>query len=396
MKIKQIRVVNLDLPKQIPHSKPWRKSAIKSGTQRAFPINFYPEFSSHFGNVPGTNLENLLWVQAIAEDGTYGLGACNFGGPVAWLIDYFYAPLLKHKDVFAIEYLNDLMWRASQFFGSSGISSIAMSGIDLALWDLKGKLLDVPVYSLIGGPCRDKIKLYATSDDLDWAKTLGFKAFKVSNPVHYSMDQEGLNLAEEHISKSRDIVGHNVELMYNPVMSFNSEYALRIAEKLRPYNLRWLEEPLVPTDIDGLSYLKNAITWIPLASGEHHHGRQAFYQLIKNRVVDIVQPDIQWAGGLSEVIKIYHIAESAGISTIPHMGAGTPWGQHFAFSMPESLIAEYWMGSDPGIPLNEICPIPGMATPKDGYIIPSNAPGFGIDIPEKLIRNWDHTKIKNI
>ena len=78
------------------------------------------------------------------------------------------------------------------------------------------------------------------------------------------------------------------------------------------------------------------------------------------------------------------------------MGAGTPWGQHFALSMPESLMAEYWMGSDPGIPLDEICPIPGMPTPKDGYIIPSDAPGFGIDIPEKLIHNWDHSKIKNI
>ena len=288
------------------------------------------------------------------------------------------------------------MWRASQFFGSTGIASIAMSGIDLALWDLKGKLLDTPVYSLIGGPCRDKIKLYVTSDDLDWSKELGFKAFKVSNPAHYQMDQEGLNLAEEHIAKSREIVGENAELMYNPVMSFNSEYALRVAEKLRPYNLRWFEEPLIPTDIDGLLNLKKNMPWTPLASGEHHHGRQAFYQLIKNRAVDIVQPDIQWAGGLTEVIKIYHIAEAAGISTIPHTAAGTPWGQHFSISMPESLISEYWMGSDPGIALDEICPIPGMSTPKNGYVTPSNAPGFGIDIPEKYIQNWDHSKIKNI
>ncbi|CAI7993175.1 L-rhamnonate dehydratase [Geodia barretti] len=198
-----------------------------------------------------------------------------------------------------------------------GIATVAQSGIDLALWDLKGKLLEQPVYRLLGGPCRDKIDIYVTSDDLDWSMELGFHAFKVSNPVHYEEGIDGLNILDEHIGKARDMVGYDVELMYNPVMSFNVEFAIRVAERLRKYGLRWLEEPLIPTDLEGHIELKKAINWVPLATGEDHHGRHAFRQLIEHRAIDIAQPDLKWCGGLTEAVKIYTIAEAAGIATIP-------------------------------------------------------------------------------
>ena len=123
----------------------------------------------------------------------------------------------------AIEFLNDLMWRSTQLFGASGITAIAQSGVDLALWDLKGRLLKQPVYKLLGGPSREKVALYCTSDDLDWSKELGFRAFKVSNPVTYEMGTEGLHLLEQKIAKAREEVGPSAELMFNPVMSFNVE-----------------------------------------------------------------------------------------------------------------------------------------------------------------------------
>jgi L-rhamnonate dehydratase len=99
--------------------------------------------------------------------------------------------------------------------------------------------------------------------------------------------------------------------MFNPVMSFNVDFTLRLAERLRPYGLRWLEEPLMPSDLEGHIQLKRAITWSPLATGEDHHGRHAFRQLVEHRAVDIVQPDLKWSGGLSEVVKIYTIADDA-------------------------------------------------------------------------------------
>ena len=210
-------------------------------------------------------------------------------------------------------------------------------------------------------------------------------------PVHYEEGIDGLNILDEHIGKARDMVGYDVELMYNPVMSFNVEFAIRVAERLRKYGLRWLEEPLIPSDLEGHIELKKAINWVPLATGEDHHGRHAFRQLIEHRAIDIAQPDIKWCGGLTEAVKIYTIAEAAGIATIPHAGAGTPYGQHFSFAMPESPMAEFWMGSDPGVPLEEVCPIPGMPMPKDGHVIPSDAPGFGMEIKDEWVVPWDHT-----
>jgi L-rhamnonate dehydratase len=107
--------------------------------------------------------------------------------------------------------------------------------------------------------------------------------------------------------------------------------------------------------------------------------------------VNVLQPDIRFCGGLSEALKIYTIGEAAGVITIPHDAVATPWGQHFAIALPESPMAEFWMGSDPGIPLEEVSPIPGVPVPKDGYVTPSDAPGFGMEIKEEWIRPWDHT-----
>lgn len=389
MKIKSIRAVTLNIPRTPPRTKA-RRPNWNTHAARALPINKYPEFSRLIGTMPGANYPEV-WVQVTAEDGTFGLGQCSFGELVASLVDYHFAPLLEGRDCMAMEYLNDLMWRSTQRFGAGGIATVAQSGIDLALWDLKGKLLGQPVYRLLGGPSREKVFCYCTSDDLDWAKELGFKAFKVSNPVHYEMGIDGLNILEEKIARAREEVGPRAELMFNPVMSFNVEFTLRVAERLRPYGLRWLEEPLIPSDLEGHIQLKQAITWVPLATGEDHHGRHAFRQLVENRAVDVVQPDIKWCGGLTELMKVYTIAEAAGIITIPHGGANTPFGQHFALAMPESPMAEYWMGSDPGVPLEEVRPIPGMSMPRDGYVVPSDAPGFGMDIKAEWVQPWDHT-----
>ena len=389
MKLKTLRAVHVNIPARKPKT-PARRAPWPTKSPRAMPINFYPQYSRFPQEMPGHRGLSEVWVQAIAEDGTYGLGHCSFGQPVASYIDHVIAPLIEGQNCMAIELMNDLVMRAGHRHGLAGIVATAMSGVDIALWDLKGKLLGRPVYELLGGPVRDKVPLYATGDDLDWFQELGFTRFKITNPAHYSQGDEGLHLIEEHVAKSREFVGDRAELMINPVMSFNVEFTLRLAERLRPYNLRWLEEPLPPHDIEGHAELKRAITWIPLATGEDHRGRHAFAQLIERRAIDIVQPDIGWSGGVTETMKVYTIAETAGIQTIPHGGGGTPWGQHVSMAAPEMPIAEYWTGSPPGIPLEEVARFPGQAIAKDGYVTPSDAPGFGIDIPEDWIRGWEY------
>lgn len=384
MKIKDIRPVSIDLPKPAPKVEARRRSWSKSA-QVAMPISKYrDEFYGQPGLYPG-NGGGSVWVQVTAEDGTWGLGRSHFGRPTASIIEDIYAPLLMGRDCFAIEYLNDLMWRATQRVGSAGHADVARSGVDLALWDLKGKLLDQPVYRLIGGPSRDVIPLYATGDDIDWAMELGFERFKLTNQAHYEMGIKGLNLMEEKVAKTREQIGSDAELMINPVMAYNLTFAVQLAERLRPYHLAWMEEPFIPPDLESHIALKQAVPWMPIATGEDHHGRHAFRQLIENRAVDFVQPDICWCGGLTEALKIYAMAEAAGIPTILHGGCNSPFGQHFSLAMPESPFAEFWLGTDPGVPLDEVRPIPGLAMPVDGKVIPNDAPGFGLDIEAEWI-----------
>ncbi len=386
MKIKSVKAVIVKLPEAASKTRPTRLSWNKSA-KRAMPVNIYPEYSNLPGEMPGGGLKTV-WVQVTAEDGTWGLGKCAFGDPTAAFVNTVIAPIIEGQNCLAIEYLNDLTLRVSHRFGSSGTASTAMAGVDLALWDLKGKILNQPVYSLLGGPVRDSITCYATSDDLDWSQELGFTKFKITNPSHYSDGDTGIRTVVEHVAKARSLVGDGRDLMINPVMSFNVEFALRLLEQLRPYNLRWFEEPLVPTNTEGLAHLRRAAPWVAIATGEDHHGRHAFLDLVEKRAVDIIQPDLSWGGGLTEAMKAHAIAEMCGIATIPHGGANDPFGQHFAMAATESPMAEYWLGTDPGVPLEETVRIPGTAVPVEGQVKPSPEPGFGMQFESGDIADW--------
>jgi L-rhamnonate dehydratase len=386
MKIKSVETCQLNLPPLRPKT-PARRPSYNKLVKRAHPINRYPEFPRGQGRIPGQSNKEI-WVKVTAEDGTFGLGTCRWGDVVDPLIRNHLAPLLIGKDCLAIEFINDVLWRATQRTGPTGLTTIARSAIDLALWDLKGKLLHEPVYRLIGGPCRDTLELYCTSDDLDWTMELGFKAFKISNPVFHEEGTEGLNLLEEKVAKARDTVGPNADLMLNPVMSFNVEFAARAMERLKPYRLRWFEEPLMPFDTDGLVQLKRAVPTVPIATGEDHYGRHVFREMVERRCVDVLQPDLKFCGGLTEALKIYAIGEAAGIATSPHSGADAPFGQHFSVAMPECPIAEFWLASDPGVPLAEYVRIPGTPMPVNGKLVPSDAPGFGLEIREQDLAPW--------
>jgi L-rhamnonate dehydratase len=387
LKIKSIEAVRLGWPKPEPTVEA-RYAGKTRAYPRAYPIHKYPEFNRTLGNFPG-GVAQEIGVVVTAEDGTWGFGSCHWGSLVLGLIEHHFTPLLVGRDCFAIEFLNDLMWRSTQRFGAAGLSTVARSAIDLALWDLKGKLLGVPVYSLLGGPSRKSMTCYAASDDVEWAMELGFNAVKISNPAHYEDGIGGINAVEDKVGRARELLGDNRELMLNPVMSYNVEFAIRLFERLKPYGLRWIEEPLIADDFDGLSLIKQAIPTQPLATGESHRGRHAFNELIKRRCVDIVQPDLRWCGGLTEAVKIYNLAEAAGLEVVPHTGAATASGLHFACSLPEAGLVEYFIQTDPGIPLNEaaLC-VPGLPVPVNGTISPNDAPGWGLEVRREDLPAW--------
>lgn len=350
-----------------------------------FPIHRYAEFARTPATTPG-EVSGEFWVRITAENGETGLGHSHWGELAAPTVRFF-AGLIEGRDCFATELLSDLMWRAAQRFGATGIASLARSAIDIALWDLKGRLLGQPVYRLLGGPVRPHLDCYFTGADIEWGLELGFKAFKMRNSAHHVDGIAGLNRLEDEVAAVRERIGADAELMLNPVMSFTVDYAVRVCERLAPYRLRWIEEPLMPHDVDGLVALRQSAPGTAIATGEDHHGRHAFRELVNRRAADIVQPDPRWAGGLTETVRIYAIAEAGGIATSAHGGGGFPAGQHFSLAFPEAEPCEYVVRTPAGVSLDRGA-MPGMATPVNGRIVPSDAPGFGYEFAAGDLLPW--------
>ncbi len=323
-----------------------------------------------------------LWVRVRAENGMSGFGATQFAGPVAALVRDHLGPALIGEDCLATDRLADLMFRLTKPYGSAGIASCAVSAIDLALWDLRGRIAGEPVYRLLGGAPR-RLPCYATTNDVDWAVELGFEAFKVTLSYGPEAGAEGLDRNEAFIAECRETIGDERELFIDCWMSLDVDYAVRLSERLYPYQPAWLEECLLPEDLDGHVALRRRLPTQTLATGEHWYSHFPFQWAASRRVVDVLQPDIQWCGGLSAVTRIATIADSAGLATMPHLAGTTAFGQHASVGIATIQRAEYRIGSEPGIPLERAARAPGAVLPENGAIGASDAPGFGIDIPEE-------------
>ncbi|NLF01657.1 MAG: hypothetical protein GX601_11840 [Anaerolineales bacterium] len=266
-------------------------------------------------------------------------------------------------------------------YGSTGLASYAVSAVDLALWDLAGKLMDQPVYRLLGGPQKERIFCYATGNDVDWYCELGFRAFKLACPYGPADGLDGLQRNEAFVASAREQIGDDCELMLDCWMAFDVEYTVRLAEALRPYRLKWMEECLIPEDLDAHLALRERLPWQTLATGEHWYTHVPFQWAAAHRAVDVLQPDIAWCGGMSACRKIAASADGAGLSMILHGGGNSAYGQHFTYATPSAPWCEYFVGSPPGVPLDEGPRLPGLPIPVGGWLEPSDAPGFGLDIP---------------
>lgn len=345
----------------------------------ARPISRYPEVDG-----------NAEWKRAAcvvtAEDGTWGFGLTVHGGPVVRVINEHFAPALVGQNCMAIEKLWDMMARMTAPYGGSGLASYAISAVDTALWDLKGKLLQRPVYELLGGPQKEKIFCYATGFDSEWYRELGFGAVKVFTPWGPESGLEGIQRNAEFVARTREAVGDGTELMLDCWMSPDEEYAVRLMEAVRPYRLKWVEEYAPADNLEAYESIRRRVPWQTLASGEHWYLPGRFFTAASRRLVDLLQPDVLWCGGITAAMKICHIAEAAGIPVITHAGMNYPYGQHLAYAMPAVIWGERSEGvSAPGVPLAEMTRLPGTPAIENGYLVPSNAPGFGLEITHEWI-----------
>ena len=394
MKIKSVEVVSIERPGATrvssgsgttqassialaPKTKGYRK-AWPTEIEVANPMSKFPRFKSR-RQLYAAKQWPRFGVKVTAEDGTWGLGM-SAGRPAAMVVEDAFAHILEGEECLAIEKLWDMMFRVSKPFGTAGIASLAISAVDLALWDLAGKLQNKPVYELLGGPVRDRLFVYATGDDVDWYKELGFKGFKL--PCQYGPVDglDGLKKNEARIAEARKIIGDDSELMLDCYMAFDVEYTTRLANRIRPYGLRWIEECLIPEDVGGHIELKKRLPWMALASGEHFYTPYPYQLMIENRCIDIIQPDIQWVGGMTACVKICNMAASAGIEVCLHGGGRDPYGQHLCWATSNMPWCEYYIGSDPGVPLEEVSQ-PGALIPRDSYLeFQAKGPGFDLGI----------------
>ncbi|HAL49554.1 MAG: L-rhamnonate dehydratase [SAR202 cluster bacterium] len=383
MKIKEIRAVTIDL-RPNPKTQP-RVPKLDNVPEWVSPMKRYPDYPR--SKWTAGNWKRTACV-VTAEDGTWGFGLTVHSGPVSEIINEHFAELLIGENCMATEKLWDVMQRSSSPYGTAGLASFAISAVDNALWDLKGKLLNRPVYELLGGPQKDRIFCYASNTDISygtdnslaWFLETGFKAVKIFLRHGPEDGVEGLNRNEELVARAREQIGPDVELMVDAWLSLNIEYIVRLVEALKPYRIKWLEDYLISEDMESYFKVRQRVPGQTLATGEHWYTVHPFAFAASNGLVDIMQPDVQWVGGITASVRICHLAEAHGLTVIGHAGMNYPYGQHLAYAMPAITWGERSEGvAPPGVSLAEMMLLPGTPAIENGFVTPSDAPGFGFE-----------------
>ncbi|CAC9892542.1 unnamed protein product [Aureobasidium pullulans] len=245
-----------------------------------------------------------------------------------------------------------------------------------------GKIRNEPVYKMIGGATRDRLNFYCTGPAPSAAKRMGFFGGKVALPYSAAEGFEGMRKNIEYLTEMRESVGPDFPLMVDCWMSLTVPYTIELAEKCKHLNINWWEETLSPDDFDGHALLKRAHPTIKFTTGEHEYTRYGFRKLIEGRHVDILQPDVMWLGGLTELLKVSAQAAAYDIPVVPH--ASGPYSYHFVVSQTNSPFQEYLANSPDG---QSVLPVFGNLfinepIPEKGYLDVSvlDKPGFGLEI----------------
>jgi len=340
-----------------------------------------------------------LIVEIFTDNGLVGIGNAALAPRATKLvIDDHLAPLLIGHDPWDVEFLWQHMYRKTHAFGRKGIGMVAISALDIALWDLMGKDARQPVFRLLGGRTKPRIPVYASrlysmpleelATEAARYKEQGFKAMKLRfgwGPVDGAA---GMQRNVELVRTVRDTVGDEIDIMADAYMGWNLDYAKRMLPLLERYNLRWLEEAVLPDDIHGYAELKRSGR-IPIAGGEHEFTLFGFRQLIEARAVDYIQFDTNRVGGLTQARKIAALAEAHQIPVIPH--AGQMHNYHVVMASVNSPMAEYFPQVDVEVG-NELfwyC-FDGEPLPVDGHInLDESVPGLGLTVNEDKLKQFE-------
>ncbi len=342
------------------------------------------------GTISGFRFLGWLVAEVELDDGTVGIGNAALAPHATKLvIDTYLKPLLIGQDPMNSEYLWQSMYRRTLPYGRKGIGMTAISALDLAIWDAKGKLLSQPVFRLLGGRTKPSIPVYASrlySQPLEQlaaeAKAYvdqGFSAVKLRFGWGPKDGVAGIRRNLDLVRTVREAAGEDIDIMADCYMGWTLEYAKRMVRALAPYNLRWLEEPLVPDDIAGYAELR-AMGHIAIAGGEHEFTLSGFRQLLDAKAIDIAQFDVNRVGGITAAKKIADLCEAHDTVVIPH--AGQMHNYHITMSTYAGPVAEYF----PKVPVevgNELFwyVFDGEPEAQNGRIdLKDDVPGFGLTL----------------
>lgn len=357
------------------------------------PMAKYPNYRASRRSF-GINVLGTLVVEVEASDGTVGFAVTTGGEPAAWIVENHLARFIEGAKVTDIELMWDQMYNSTLYYGRKGLVINTISGVDLALWDLLGKVRQEPVFHLLGGAVRDELQFYATGARPDLAKEMGFIGGKMALHHGPAEGEEGLKKNLEILTDMRAKVGPDFWLMQDCWMSLDVNYATKFATRAwHEAGLKWIEEALPPDDYWGYAELRrNLPRGMLCTTGEHEATRWGFRLLLEMACCDIIQPDVGWCGGVTELIKISALADAHGVLVVPH--GSSVYSYHFVVTRHNSPFAEFLM----------MHPVPDQVVPMftpllldepvptKGRLKLPETPGFGVRLnPEcKLHRPYTH------
>jgi L-alanine-DL-glutamate epimerase-like enolase superfamily enzyme len=358
-------------------------------------------YSCPFENVAltfglGHNVKrDLVLVKVTCEDGTVGYGEAHHAlspTAIAEIVRFSIAPLLTGADPFNTEGIWDLVYRHQiQTHGAGTAAVIALSGIDIALWDLRGKLLNQPVYRILGGTHR-RIRAYAGGLSLGYEpldaleKEVRHIVEKGYSAIKLRVGQ-GVKEDARRVGHIRRTFGDDLDIALDAQTRYRVTDIPEIVKYCEENHVYWLEEPFTPDNICAFQTIRRH-TSIPIAAGENHFTKQAFRDLLESRAVDIIQADCTKAGGITEVQKIAAMAAASHLSLAPHTSQSmisTAANVHLLCAIPNGLIYEADLA--PVNPFRDDLSDPALVV-KEGYIEPNDQPGLGLHIDEELLARY--------
>ena len=380
-----------------------RITAVRASWLRA-PI---PAAAAHVSDFGRNDSFNMCLVEIDTDTDITGLGEAkaavgNLGNyaAIVTLIREEFAPLLIGRDPRDITGAWDLLYNGTRAhyaaregrtfptIGRRGITLSAVSGVDIALWDILGRSLDVPLWRLMGGRYRDRVPAYASGG---WAPVggIGKQMLQYVERGHRAVKMRvGLQDASvddsaARVAEARETLGPGVGIMVDAHGTWSVREAQRFARKVEAYDLAWLEEPVSPDNLAGQAEVR-AATDIPIAAGESEQTRFAFREMLDARAVDVLQPDPAIAGGITEVRTIAALAASQGLTVAPHLWGSAilfATGLHLCVSTPCATILEFSRGHNPL--LNDL--VEEEIAFEDGHVLAPTGPGLGLTLRRDFV-----------